>query len=244
MSEAHKVRVLLAVESGSRAWGFPSTDSDYDVRFLYLNTKEWYLSLHEERDVIDHTSDDDLLDINGWDLRKAYRLLLKGNAAVYEWLQSPIVYVADRDFVQRTWEVATECYPQKGGLHHYLGVVKGVVDEFGAPLVKVKRSFYGLRAALAVRWILEKGSVPPMTFDALKGPLLDSSELMALIEGLRQEKAGRTESFAITPPPVLTTFLEETVKLGDAAFPTLPNPGGDKRAIDTLFASIVLGTRP
>jgi predicted nucleotidyltransferase len=240
IGDTYKVRVLLAVESGSRAWGFPSTDSDYDVRFLYVNEPEWYLSLHEERDVIEYTSDDDLLDLNGWDLRKAFRLLLKGNAAVYEWLQSPVIYAADEDFIKRTWEVAPAYFPLKAGLHHYLGVVKGVLDELTAPQVKVKRCFYGLRAALAARWIIEKCSVPPMTFDSLKDPLHQAPELFSFIESLRQEKALKTESFIIAQPQMLKCFLEETVTTAEATFESLPNPQGDKQIINDFFSALVL----
>lgn len=243
ISDANKVRVLVAVESGSRAWGFPSTDSDYDVRFLYINQSKWYLSLHEERDVIEHTSDDDLLDLNGWDIRKAFRLLLKGNAAVYEWLQSPVVYAADEEFVRRAWNIAPAYFPLKVGLHHYIGVVKGVLEDLNAADVKVKRIFYGLRAALAARWIIERRSVPPMTFDSLKEPLKHSSELLTFVEALRLEKAHMTESFAISPPLILKAFLEKAVHDGEAAFESLPIPAGDKAALNNLFSSLVLNGR-
>src|SRR5437867_10530124 len=92
IEEAHGVRVLFAVESGSRAWGFPSPDSDYDVRFVYLHPRDWYLSLVERRDVIEVPIDGDDQDISGWDFRKAMRLLLRSNPPLYEWLVSPIVY--------------------------------------------------------------------------------------------------------------------------------------------------------
>lgn len=63
------VRLLMAVESGSRAWGFPSPDSDYDVRFIYVRPRDWYLSLVPGRDVIEHAIVDEI-DLNGWDVRK------------------------------------------------------------------------------------------------------------------------------------------------------------------------------
>lgn len=241
ISETHRVRILLAVESGSRAWGFPSTDSDFDVRFLYVPEHEWYLSLYEERDVIEHTSDDDLLDLNGWELRKAFRLLLKGNAAVYEWLQSPVIYGADERFLLRTWELAPHYFPLKAGLYHYIGLVKGVLEDLMAPQIKVKRTFYGIRAALAARWILEQRTVPPMTYDALKAPLERDPELHTFFERLRGEKSHKTESFTIAPTPAIKAFLDETVEAATAAFDTLPNPQADRRPLNDLFSSIVLG---
>ena len=89
----HGVRILLAVESGSRAWGFESPNSDFDARFIYVHPRDWYLSvgLEEQRDVIEYPIVDDI-DLNGWDLRKALRLFWKSNPAFVEWIQSPIVY--------------------------------------------------------------------------------------------------------------------------------------------------------
>ncbi len=92
LEREHEVRVLYAVESGSRAWGFPSPDSDFDIRFIYAHEPEWYLSVLEGRDVLETPLDDLGLDVSGWDLRKTLRLFLKSNPALYEWLVSPIVY--------------------------------------------------------------------------------------------------------------------------------------------------------
>ena len=82
LEDTHGIRILFACESGSRGWGFPSLDSDYDVRFIYANSEDWYLSIDEKRDVIELPVNSDL-DINGWDLRKALRLLKKGNATLF-----------------------------------------------------------------------------------------------------------------------------------------------------------------
>ncbi len=88
----HKVKILYAIESGSRVWGFASQDSDFDVRFIYVHHKDWYLSIESKRDVIEMPLEGDL-DINGWDLTKALGLFRKSNPPLYEWLQSPIVYL-------------------------------------------------------------------------------------------------------------------------------------------------------
>src|SRR4029079_5853412 len=97
IAREHEVKIPLAIESGSRAWGFPSRDTDYDCRFIYIRNLEDYLSLFPPRDVIETPLNGDL-DVNGWDLAKAIRLLLKGNAVVIEWLTSPIIYTADEQF--------------------------------------------------------------------------------------------------------------------------------------------------
>jgi uncharacterized protein len=97
VATGHHARILLAVESGSRAWGFPSPDSDFDCRFIYVRSTEEYLSLFPPRDVIEFAPNP-LLDVNGWDLGKALRLLLKGNAVVVEWLTSPFIYAGDKSF--------------------------------------------------------------------------------------------------------------------------------------------------
>lgn len=89
---SENVCIVYACESGSRAWGFPSADSDYDVRFIYVRPVEWYLSIDDKRDVIECPVEDGL-DINGWDLRKALRLSRKSNPPLLEWLGSPIVYL-------------------------------------------------------------------------------------------------------------------------------------------------------
>lgn len=235
------IRILLAVESGSRGWGFPSTDSDFDVRFLFVYPLDWYLSLDEGRDVIEFESEDTMLDLNGWELRKALRLLRKGNAAAYEWLQSPIQYAVDDEFRRRTWEFAPAFFPLKAGLHHYLGLVKGVSEDLSAPEVKVKRAFYGLRAALAARWIVERKGVPPMTFDELKEPLLRHRELASFIEELRAEKLHQTEAFRIAPPAALRSFLEETINEGSAAFAQLPDPVTEAGVLDDILRLFIHG---
>ena len=79
----HQVTVLFACESGSRAWGFASPDSDYDVRFLYVHRLPWYLQVEPGRDVIERPLDDEL-DVCGRELRKALYLLRRSNPTLLE----------------------------------------------------------------------------------------------------------------------------------------------------------------
>src|SRR5688572_12611281 len=147
------VKILYACESGSRAWGFASPDSDYDVRFIYVHKMDYYLSIDEQRDVIELPIND-VLDINGWELRKALRLFRKSNAPLYEWLQSPIVYAADPGFVDGLKSLMSGIFSARAGMHHYLSMAKSVFDsELSGEMVKLKKYFYALRPILAAMWI-------------------------------------------------------------------------------------------
>ena len=156
-------RILLAVESGSRAWGFASPDSDYDVRFIYVRPKESYLKLERVRDVIEVPISDEL-DINGWDVDKTLRLLHKSNPTVFEWFSSPIVYKTT-PFAAKFKPAMLRYFSSKSGLWHYLHMAESNYREYlRGDMVKAKKYFYVLRPVLACRWILEMGTPPPMLF--------------------------------------------------------------------------------
>ena len=163
IEEAEKVRILLAVESGSRAWGFASPDSDYDVRFIYVRQREDYLRLDKVKDVIELPIDD-TLDINGWDLQKALRLLYKSNPTLFEWFSAPMVYL-ETEFASRFRAVMPNYFSAKRSLYHYINMAEGNYRAYlKGEMVKAKKYFYVLRPVLACRWILDKGSPPPMLF--------------------------------------------------------------------------------
>ena len=167
-SIARAVSIPLAVESGSRAWGFPSPDSDYDCRFVFVRPAAAYLTLWPDRDVIE-TLLDAVLDVNGWDLAKALRLAVAGNAVVVEWLRSPIVYRADPWFRARLDAFCVDWSPLDRVRAHYLHLGlrqrARVVDGDGT--APVKKLFYLLRPALALRWMRANDGLPPMHLNAL-----------------------------------------------------------------------------
>ena len=163
------VRILFAVESGSRAWGFPSPDSDYDARFVYARPADWYLSLRPGRDVIELPIEG-LLDINGWDIRKALGLLLKPNPVLLEWLSSPLRYIWNAPVCERLIDFSKRVSHGPACLHHYLHLGTRQWDAHieGKEQVNLKKYFYILRPAMAVRWIrLNPDAIPPMNFQAL-----------------------------------------------------------------------------
>lgn len=166
IEKQENIRILLAVESGSRAWGFASPDSDYDVRFIYVRQKEDYLKLETVRDVIELPIND-LLDINGWDLQKTLRLLYKSNPTLFEWFSSPIIYM-ETEFADEFRGIMTKYFSSKSSLYHYISMAEGNYREYlKGDMVRAKKYFYVLRPILACRWILENGTTPPMLFSEL-----------------------------------------------------------------------------
>jgi predicted nucleotidyltransferase len=166
IEQKEKITILAAVESGSRAWGFASPDSDYDVRFLYVRQKEYYLRLNRERDVIEFMLDD-TLDINGWDFDKTLKLLHSSNPTLFEWLRSPIVY-RKLPFIDKLTELSDKYFLIESGLYHYLSMAEGNYREFlKGETVLLKKYFYVLRPLLACLHILSDGTPPPMEFEAL-----------------------------------------------------------------------------
>jgi len=174
-----QVRIVYACESGSRAWGFPSADSDYDVRFIYLHPRDWYLSvdLVHKRHVIERVIDDQL-DINGWDLRKALHLLRKGNPPLMEWLGSPIVYLEKFTVADQMRDLMSRYYSPVACLYHYLHMARGNYrDYLKGPMVWVKKYFYVLRPLLAIKWIEQALGVVPTEFQVLVDQVVGPSEL-------------------------------------------------------------------
>ena len=174
IEEKENIKILHCVESGSRAWGFASPDSDYDVRFIYVRSKEFYLRLDKTRDVIEWQLDD-TLDINGWDISKALFLLYKSNPTLFEWNSSPIVYKTTKEW-ERVATIINKYFVAKSGLYHYLSTAKSNYREYlKGETVRLKKYFYVLRPLLACKWILAEGTPPPMLFSELMAKYLDES---------------------------------------------------------------------
>ena len=161
----HDVRILWAIESGSRSWGFESPDSDYDVRFIYAHKREWYLSIEEERDVITPPING-VFDFSGWDLRKALRLFRKSNPVFFEWIVSPYVYHRSGNFISKIRKLARKYYSHKAGAYHYLHMAEHNYKAYleNKTEVNLKKYFYVLRPLLNIRWLMERKGLIPMSF--------------------------------------------------------------------------------
>ncbi len=215
IERAEEVRILFAIESGSRAWGFPSPDSDYDVRFVYVHKPEWYLSIDPRRDVIELPIEGDF-DINGWDLKKALQLLTKSNPVLLEWLSSPIVYRANETVMRRLSELGQRTAYFKPSIFHYLHLCSSQYGRFieGKESVQLKKYFYCLRPALALMWLRTNPGQPvPMALNELRGGLSLDSELSAFFDHLLERKAVTKELGSGPRHAALDGFIEHEMEL-------------------------------
>jgi len=236
------IRVIHCVESGSRAWGFASPDSDYDVRFIYVRPIEYYLRLDKTRDVIEWQLDD-TLDINGWDLQKALRLLHSSNPTLFEWNNSPIVYKTTPEWAEIS-AIIGHFFQKKAGLYHYLSTAKKNYREYlKGDMVKPKKYFYVLRPILACRWILEKQTPPPMLFSELADACLDEDLVPAVSDLLRLKM--ETPEMGLGPRiDVINDYLDASIDEVDQLIQTLP---GDERItwdeLNHIFMDILGGVK-
>lgn len=213
----HNVRILYAIESGSRAWGFASPNSDYDVRFIYAHPQDWYLSIEkEQQDVIEYPIVDEI-DINGWDIRKALRLFKRSNPALVEWLLSSIVYRDDGFFHSQALALLPEIYSVEKGIYHYRSMALNNYQNFlTKETVLLKKYFYVLRPLLAIRWLEHRRTPAPIEFDLLRFECIQDVQLINAIEELVEQKKQALEKAEIPQIPILQAFIEsELARLSD-----------------------------
>jgi uncharacterized protein len=237
-----QITILYACESGSRAWGFPSPDSDYDVRFIYLRPLEWYLSIDDRPDTLDLPIDS-LLDINGWDLRKALKLFKGSNSAIYEWIQSPIIYRSHGNLPAELLNLANSYYSARAGIHHYLNMTTSCDREYlQSDPVKLKKYFYALRPILAAKWIAEYRTFPPMVFDKLLPLISDRADILAEINRLLNIKATANEFTMVAASPIINDFIRSEIDNCEAAVKLIPKQEINSLALDRLFKQYAIGS--
>ena len=239
VEEKEGVRILHAVESGSRAWGFASPDSDYDVRFIYVRRMQDYLSLDDIKDTIDWQLDD-VYDINGWDLKKALRQFARGNATLYEWSGSPVVYLTTPEW-ERVCEVSKQYFSEKSAIYHYYGTANNTYHDYlTGENVRYKKYFYALRPLLAAEYIEKYHEAPPVLFDELLKLELDPA-LKDAIDELVEIKKRTTEKELNPQMPVIRAFIEEElVKQKEIADTLADDHNKDWTALNELFRELVL----
>jgi predicted nucleotidyltransferase len=235
----HGVHVLFACESGSRGWGFASPDSDYDVRFIYVHPLPWYLRVSVQRDVIELPISGEL-DINGWELRKALGLLKKGNATLIEWLDSPVVYRADANFLPAMREAVRQVHQAERSFHHYLQMARKNYREYlHGETVRLKKYLYVLRPLLAMLWIEQGRGVAPMRFQDLVDAIVTEPALQGAINGLLAIKRAANESEYCRPLPLVNAFIDKELTRLETLVPPLARDT-DFSILDQLLLQTVL----
>ena len=205
----HSVRILYACESGSRAWGFASPDSDYDVRFIYVRDRDWYLSfdIERRRDVIEYPIVDDI-DCSGWDIRKTLYLFTRTNGALLEWLHSPITYLERGRVAQDLRELASRSFNSTALCYHYSHMARRNAREYMfGDKVRLKKYFYVLRPLLAIQHIEQGKGIPPVSFEELVEAVAPSS-IRQSIAGLLTLKRNTEELGVGNPIPEIGQFIE------------------------------------
>lgn len=222
IEETQEVKVLFAAEAGSRAWGFASPDSDWDVRYVYVRNRDWYMTMDNGRDVLDDYHkmmegtefNDQLLDITGWDLNKTMRMLRKSNPQLLEWINSPSIYI---DLYGKDLEeLATKTLRLFPVQEHYRAMAKTNFREYlqGAQ-VRYKKYLYVIRPLMAAQWVRSRNSFPPVDFnelcDAIVPQYENSTELRHAIQCLLAVKNKSSEVAEAPRDPVLHSWIEREV---------------------------------
>lgn len=239
IEKEHGVRILYAVESGSRAWGFASRNSDYDVRFIYIHPLDWYLSIRDKRDVIEVPISDDL-DISGWDLRKALGLFAKSNPPLLEWLGSPIIYHDKFCLAEQLRELLSTNFLQQRCMYHYLHMARGNYREYlKGEVVRLKKYLYVLRPLLACLWVEKYGSMPPTEFSKLVSDAHLSVSLNAAIDELLAKKQAGDELDSAPKVPILNEFIEQLLDHYSLLSCKRPLAVVDHEHLDNLFQKML-----
>jgi len=243
IEKEESVTLLYACESGSRAWGFASTDSDFDVRFICKRPIDGYLVIKAIPDTLEYPVKD-TLDVNGWDLKKFLFHFNKSNGVMFEWLQSPMVYLNRGGFRESYLALMHRFFNSRSTIKHYLGLAKRTLLDLGnSPDIKLKKYFYILRPLMAAGWIYRKKTVPPMEFESLLVASDFDSTILSMIEELKWKKELARETLFIPRLMELESFVASEMVRYEADLPSGSNSGGSVSELNDLFFKSIMGER-
>lgn len=249
VAREHGVAVPWAIESGSRAWGFPSPDSDYDCRFLFVRPLSSYAAPWRERDVIE-TPLDAVLDVNGWDLVKAVQLAAGGNVTVAEWLRSPLVYSGDPAFRDELLALFEAVADRAAVGRHYLHVGRDQWQRSGADdgsEIRLKKVFYAVRPACALHWMSQHDRIPPpMNLLQLLAEAPPPADVAESISELIAAKAVTRELGGGTVPAPIRAFVATQFAAAEAAYERVPpaDPDHARAVASAAFLDLVARWAP
>lgn len=211
LEKSRKIKILYAVESGSRAWGFASENSDWDVRFIYVHTLDWYLQIGNRKDTIEEMLPNDL-DLSGWELRKALNLFRKSNPSLLEWLNSPIVYIENEAIMQEWRALIPQFFNPKNISYHYLNIARNTYNNYlNHENVKLKKYFYALRPLACCRWIKDNGTMPPVLFSEMLDNF-EATTIRPIVDQLLIDKKSAKELDKRPQITVLNDFITNEIE--------------------------------
>lgn len=237
IEKEHGIKILYSCESGSRAWGFPSPDSDYDVRFVYTRQLDDYLTIHPKKDHLPFPINDKL-DIDGWDISKVLQLIAKSNTTPFEWLQSPVVYKEDKIFKGELWHLCQNYFCSRSNIHHYLGVAYGAIETMQEEEIKIKKLFYVLRPLLAALWCAKQNTIAPMSIF----PLMDllSDDLRRKVLSLIDLKSTAPEGYLIKIDQDIRKWIDKTFDYCTKTSQQMDRKTFDMEKINVFFRKTIL----
>ena len=227
----HDVKIIYACEAGSRATGLSTTNSDYDVRFLYIHPIKWYLSIENKYDVLSKPINDQL-DLHGWELHKALFLLKRSNPTLLEWLHSPHIYQMNDEITLKIKEAIHTMFSVKACFYHYLKMASGNFQEvLQQKNTSVKQYINVVRPLLICLWLEKNKTYPPLQFQTLanecKPYINEELDKLALLKKGQSE----TPNFSI-----LNTFIETEVdRLSTVARTILKHKDKGSTSLDEIF---------
>jgi predicted nucleotidyltransferase len=188
LMQQYSCRLLFAGESGSRAWGLQSTDSDYDVRFIYAHPAQWYFSIEDRHETIETVFPDDI-DIAGYELRKALRLFSTCNLPLNEQITCPVFYGGEPAFLERLRALIPVYFNRNRALLHYTNIAAQAMPQIQGLAIGLHRVFYIIRPLLACEWIADQSSMPPTEFQKLLDADYLTLPLLNEVTEIMQRKA-------------------------------------------------------
>lgn len=236
IEKEHRIKILYSCESGSRAWGFPSPDSDYDVRFIYARSLNDYLTIYPPKGHLSFPINDEL-DIYGWDISKVLQLITKSNTTPFEWLQSPVIYRENEIVREELWELCQNYFCSRSNIHHYLGISRGAMQTMLGEEIKIKKLFYILRPILAALWCSEQNSIAPMSIF----PLMDllPKHLREKVLSLIELKSTTNEGFLIKIDQDIRTWIDQTFEYCMKTSQLLEKKSFDIKIADNYFRKVI-----
>lgn len=246
IEQKYEIRILLAVTSGSRSFGYASEESDWDVRFIYIHKPHWYFSIGQTSDVIEYEDTESGLEVEGYDLKKALTLLTRTNPIESDWLHTKDVFIMDEDFIQQMHKFERMCYNTKSAMYHFYSISVKHNQRYLDVEVTLKRFIYYMRGLLACRWIEQYACHPPIEIDELIDATITDNETVRLAahELLALKRQGKKHDKDL----VQNGLAEYIFAMQEYYKDLLPNraadkPGFDLQVISKYLMDIVLANK-